>query len=576
MMRTYTQSIREGFYDIVEQDMTQFWTDLGDRAALIDNGKWKEHFQSVISKYKLSSRFALMRILFEKVTQLSLSEISEEALAEGFFVDGIGYFEDVTISHAEAMDDQELNRYKQLLLQRVEDHNPGYIPEAERLISRALKIAADGAKSGLNREELLHLGHLVDFTLEDMQFILLRVLGDNEASFNFSSSTDIIHMYGFVAGSSLDEIKNLLKWYKKNCGNIKKIEDDDKPTYCTRDIAESIENKFDHMRIDEFKDWLKNQAPVLDKKRKSARIVYMNLAAYIYDKFRLIDDKNADDLRGGYGFYNDMEMVASFRAYSNTAKDIFGIRSNRPDKEKCEIVADAIAFENAEYATDFGGTQEDKDDLKVFHMAGVDMGKRPEDAYKDGFKGQTVDEKWFHVLSLTKKGDLKLDRCKQRMMEILLDKEAPTKSDLLYLVWITSLYFWSGDMMDAKEKKNIMDDFLSASSCLLQAALLPDVYPPNVLEEAMLFGYALQDEDHNAAMVYEMICDRLVKRTGAGMPAGARRMKREQKLEVVRWCEEHEAEYSSKKECMEACAEKYHIGFSSVEGYIRKFRNGAL
>ena len=131
-------------------------------------------------------------------------------------------------------------------------------------------------------------------------------------------------------------------------------------------------------------------------------------------------------------------------------------------------------------------------------------------------------------------------------------------------------------MYKQRAKKNIMDDFLSASSCLLQAALLPDVYPPNVLEEAMLFGYALQDEDHNAAMAYEMICDRLVKRTGAGMPEGGKRKTREQKLEIVRWCEEHKAEYSSERECMQACAEKYHIGFSSVEGYRRKFRNGAL
>jgi len=575
MMRTYTQSIRESFYDIVEQDTTQFWMDLGDRATLIDNGMWKEHFQNVVSKYRMSSRFALMRILFEKATQLSLSEISEDALAEGFYVDGIGEFKDITILHAETMDSQELNRYKQLLLQRVKEYNPDYISAANKLISRALKIASDGAKSGLSREELLKLGHLVDFTLEDMQFILLRVLGDNEASFNFSSSADIIHMYGFVTGSSLEEIDTLMEWYKNNCGKIKKIEDDDKPVYCTRDIAESIETNFGHMRIDEFQNWLINQAPVLDKKRKNARIVYMNLAAYIYDKFRSIDDKNIDDLRGGYGFYNDMEMVANLRSYSSTAEYIFGPIS-KPKKDKCKKAAEALAFENAEYATDFGGTLKGKNDLMVFHMADVDMEKNPEDAHKHGLKGQTIDEKWFHVLSLTQKGEMKLDRCKQRMLDIFLDQAVPTKADLLYLVWIASLYFWSGDGMDQKEKKNMMDDFLSAASCLLQAALLPDVYPPNVLEEAMLFGYALQDKDHNAAMVYEMICDRLVEHTGTGMPKGAKRKTREQKLEIVRWCEENEAEYSSKKECMEACAEKYHIGFSSVEDYIRKFRNGKL
>lgn len=49
----------------------------------------------------------------------------------------------------------------------------------------------------LSREEAFILGHILQFSLEDMEWFLLRVC-DVEGGFRYNSSNDLIEAYGFL------------------------------------------------------------------------------------------------------------------------------------------------------------------------------------------------------------------------------------------------------------------------------------------------------------------------------------------------------------------------------------------
>ena len=263
MERNYTEAVRDGFFDLIENDTVEIWGNLDRSVAMIKSGKWKEHYSEVVAKYRFSSRFAIMRVLFEKVTGLPPSKTDEQALAKGFSVAGIGNFPNITIKHAKELTDTEVALYQQLLLRRVEENNPDYTQEALRLVPGVLELPFAGTKCNLTRDELIRLGHMVDFSLEDMQFILLRVLGDNEAGFKYSASTDIIDIYGFLTRSTLAQVDELKVWYEQNAAKIKKVEYADKPVQFTQDIANSLEQTFaqwsPESRVAEFQNWLLNK-----------------------------------------------------------------------------------------------------------------------------------------------------------------------------------------------------------------------------------------------------------------------------------------------------------------------------
>lgn len=548
MERNYTEQIREGFFDLIENDTAQIWKNLDRSAGMISSGNWKSHYEQIVSKYRLSSRFAFMRILFEKATGLSPAKADSKALSKGFQVAGIGVFSDITIDHAGRMGSREVEQYKMLLLQSVEE--PDCREEAEHLIDRALALPSQGQKGNLSRDEIIRLGHMVHFSLEDMQFILLRVLGDNEAGFRYSSSMDVIDMYGFITNSGLSETEKLKTWYRENAARIKKVDYDDKPADCTQNIADSLEQTFldwaPENRTDNFKSWLRQNAPFLDIKSKTARKVYMNLAAYAY----ILSDKTITDMSDmiGNDFYSDMEKISNNRKYHDYTVRLF-FRGSKPDARKCDAAASALIYENAEYAGGFRA--HDSNSELLYHVPYVENGK------------------------VTVRGQLNRNS-KTRIHQILMDTAAPTKSDLLYLLWYVANCHWLGISCSAKEKAIFMDEFLAAASCLLEAALLPDFYPPNVLEETLLLSLALGDNDCTPAMVYESICCSFTEKGHARKPVGAKKKSPEQKREMAEYYFAHEAEYPTKTACKKACAAHFGISVSSLEGCCRDYLNGNL
>lgn len=544
MQRNYTEAVREGFFDLIENDTKDIWKDLDRSVDMIRSGKWKEHYQGIVSKYRFSSRFAFMRILFEEATGLSPAKTDEQALAKGFCVAGIGDFPDITIRHAQQMPEEEVALYRKLLLRRVEENNPDFCREATSLVARAVAAPAEGAKCALRRDEIIRLGHMVNFSLESMQFILLRVLGDNEAGFNHSASGDIIDLYGFINRSPLSQVDALKAWYEENAAAIPKAEYADKPVHFTRDIATAFEQTFlnwaPENREEEFKKWLLQQAPCLDLKSKTARKVYMNLAAYAYiraKKYHLDhNDIVGDDL------YEDMEYLSRVPGYHAYALQLF-FKGTKPDAQKCKSVAEGLIYENAEYADNFG--MRDNNSELLYHVPYVEKGK------------------------ITTRGSFNKNS-KKRIEDILMDKVAPAKSDLLYLLWIVANCQWVGMDISPEEKPLFLDDFLAAASCLLEAAFLPDFYPPNILEETLMLALVLGDEAEPPATIYEAICSAFTDKGKVKKKVGAKKKSPEEQKQIADYYYSHLSAYPTKTACKKACAAHFGVSKSSVEGFCKK------
>lgn len=558
MERNYTKAVRAGFFDLIEKDTVEIWENLDRSVAMIKSGRWKEHYSEVVAKYRFSSRFAIMRVLFEKATGLSPSKTDEQALARGFSVAGIGNFPNITIKHAKELTDTEVALYQQLLLRRVEENNPRYTQEALRLVPGVLELPSAGAKCNLTRDELIRLGHMVDFSLEDMQFVLLRVLGDNEAGFKYSASADIIDIYGFLTRATLAQVDELKAWYDQNAAKIKKVEYADKPVQFTQDKANSIELVFSKWspenRVAEFQNWLLKNAPYLDLKSKTARKIYVNLAMYAYVRAtsktcQLHFDTN-DILTDN--FYNDIENIAfgqEFHDFHAYAVQLF-FKNSKPDLRKCDAVASELIYENAEYAGAFSAHETDSQLL--YHVPYLEKGK------------------------ITSRGILNKDS-KDRIVAILMDQVSPAKSDLLYLLWFAANTHWIISS-SAAEKASFLNDFLDAASCLLGEAFLPEFYPCGILEETMLLSIVLGNEEKSPAMIYESICSTFTekgkkkKQTGDTMKTSAK--KKEIALyfyDLLADPRKKEGYVVSKETCKKRCAEHFGIGKSSVEIYCDQF-----
>lgn len=550
MERNYTEAVREGFFDLIDNDTAEIWKDLDRSVAMIKSGKWKEHYSEVVAKYRFSSRFAIMRVLFEKATGLPPSKTDDQALAKGFSVAGIGHFSNITFKHAKEMADEEVDLYRRLLLQRVEENNPEFIQDAIGLVNGILELPTTGVKCKLTRDGIIRLGHLVDFSLDDMQFILLRVLGDNEAGFKYSTAKDVIDIYGFLTRSTLAQVDELKVWYDQNAAKTKKVEYADKPVQFTQDIANSVEQIFSSWspenRVAEFQNWLLKNAPYLDLKSKTARKVYINLAAYAY----ILTKKSHSDMSDiiGENLYEDVEKLSQISTYHQYAQQLF-FNGSKLDAKKCESIAEELIYENAEYAGDFH-THDSNSEL-LYHVLYVENGKA------------------------TSRGKLNKNS-KNRIRDILMDKIAPEKSDLLYLLWFAANSQWIATVTTTEEKIAFADDFLAAASCVLETALLPEFYPPNILEETLMLALVLGDEHNNPAMVYESICSTFTDKGKVKKPVGAKKKTPAEKKKIVDHFEMLLKENKKIGDCEKACAEKYGISIKSLQKYRKDIREGKL
>lgn len=550
----HTQAVMDRFSDMADNGIKMIWSELGNKFECVTSGKWKKHYEEIVSRYNISSRFALMRILFEKATGVDLLKATSDVLEKGFYVDGFGAFTDISIKHAEKLTEQEISLYKELLMQRVKEFNPNKLEEASRLVDAAMDIAENGKKTCLERDEILQLGHLLDFSLVEMEFYLLRVLGDNEKGLSFSSSNDLIDMYGYLTHSKLVDVEELKSWYSAEVKErkIKKKSYDEKADNWTQEIGNSFQDmvvgwdESDHQL--KMKEWLIKQAPYLDMRSKTALRVYRNLAVYAYCLTRP-DEYGADVISESNDFYSEIDEFSSLLLEHTCTRDLL-YANDEVSKEKCENLSDAIMLANRDLAKGEKLKSSNEDSTLSYHIIHLDNGK-------------------ISVRGEINKG---YRNSRKRLADILRGKIDPNKGDMLFLLWFIANYWWTDYTDDFKVKAGRLSDFIDSAQCMLKNAILPDFYPVNVLEDAMMNSIILEDYGKSPSRIYEEICESFTQKGVAKKKKNTKTHTDDEKIKIVEY-------YLSKKEqgyTVKKCAEEFGVGESSVTNWMNAYRLGKL
>ena len=144
MLGNYTQEANDYLDNLVEAEASDFWAELDTLGTITSSEQWKQKLENIAREYRMSSRFALMRIIHHRMLSAYQAGNSREnsiyADEDGFRIQvpqSILTFGDITIEHAQGLTPEEHMKYIRLLLE-IAGPSPEEDPDLhERIISRA-------------------------------------------------------------------------------------------------------------------------------------------------------------------------------------------------------------------------------------------------------------------------------------------------------------------------------------------------------------------------------------------------------------------------------------------------------
>lgn len=526
MLENYTAMVNNHYFDLVDEEIISVWEDIENTPENTEGEIWKKKLNRIVEENSFSSRFALMRIISSRRTGSKLSE------SEPFKIqikDEEYFFEDITCEHAKNLSAEEIKAYENVLIDMASQGDMA--TEADKfLIFRAFQdvniIYEDAFKQKdkrksrqenkalLNRSEALRLGHILGFSLLEMNWFLLRVF-DFEDGFFYNSSEDIIEAYGFLTRASWQEVEKLHDEYKKiESKVVKKKEDAERIMGETREITKSlpelVNNWKENMEGQDscFFKWLEEKSPILDVPSKTALCIYRKLAVYTY---RLIPEG---------GFY-ESDIVAELD--NNKLKTIplkMQKKCKMPMRKDVIDCINRICSSEGEF---------DKIIEEVLFENGQVSEKRCKEisdclmnANKELYTSAQDQAKAWRTISLSNNGHPKLivarmpDEKKSRVQKILEGSLQVEKSDMLHLLWFLFNLSWlEHPICDTNELFNSLADYTETVKMVLDKALLPAFYPPHIMEQSMLLSIVESVSDAGSpADVYAEICESLIKTKG--------------------------------------------------------------
>jgi len=364
-------------------------------------------------------------------------------------------------------------------------------------------------KTQITREEALQLGHILDFSIEEMQWFLLRVF-DSAEGLRMNHSEDLIEAFGFLTGASWLHVLKLQNEYIERSATIQKSSTTVLDNGWTKDMSDTLYGKVEQWKFrpesldSNFMDWMCLQAPRLDVPSQTAGRIYRNLAAFAHDlvtgtETTPSEEEYADCIQDIYEEEADNGAVIRL-LYDN------GALSER----KCKAVADSLMLENRVQSKSV-----QPDNTKAWHVLSVK---------KDGTLSSTGGAVYSG---------------RTRLADILVGKTEPEKGDMLYLLWFTSNLIWQiSDLPDTNALCCRILDFMDTAKCLLEAALLPTFYPPHPIEQSMLLSIVSgRTEDTDPSVIYEGMLQAL-KETRE-RPSGSKKHSKDYKIKVVSYYREH-------------------------------------
>lgn len=295
MRENYTELAKDRFLDLMDQGLYHIWDDIENTPEDTSADKWRKKILGIAHEYNLSSRFALMRILYCLCT--GWTDLSTSSPDEGVsFAMEIGNetveFSDVSVQHAMQLTKEELAQYKTALMEIAAALKyPDYKEQvAEKLISIALQIpddSSDAPKQKLNRENAIKLGHVLGFSVSEMNWFLLRVF-QTDNGLTFRSSDDLIDYYCFETKKNYTSASKLKREYARRTKAIEIKETNEYNQNWTKNQRENFPEKIREWtamgtQADElFLQWMVENAHSLDRLNRTALCVYKNLSLYAF------------------------------------------------------------------------------------------------------------------------------------------------------------------------------------------------------------------------------------------------------------------------------------------------------
>ena len=509
MIEIYTEEAQERCKSLINSGVDSIWASIEQMPEDTDADRWKKKLKLIAKEYVFTSRFALMRIFLDRADPSQLFDETDPS--RGFAVvlsDGTECsLEHITIEHAEQASEEEMLQFERLIMDQASRQSDFDAAKDAAIIQKAL-FPVQKKTTLLTRDEALQLGHILQFTLQEMQWFLLRVF-DVEDGFLYNTSNDLIEAYGFLTEASNREVCAIKKKFKRLCSQGGKADFEEKDEGWTRDADDfllkdvrswSIYDRDDRDEL--FLKWLNERAPLLDLPSKTAVCVYRNLAVYAYnlaiqsettpdvDTRRLRKDRQGKET----DFVRCIREIVQMKGYADqTLEALFD--NNTISPAKCEKVAGALLLENFNFS----------------------------------FSDQTDKTKAWHVVQVMTNGKMTvsggINKSRMRVCDILSGKvERIEKSDMLYLLWFTSNLCWfdGKSWLSPKNIKDRLSDFIDACELCLGAAGLPKFYPPHLVEQSMMLSvvYAFGGpEKCDPAEIYEQLCSSVVERK-AGKAGG--------------------------------------------------------
>lgn len=562
MYESYTRVAKDYVLDLVDQEVAAIYQDIESTPSDTPVTLWKKKLSQIAREFSLSSRFALMRILLCRANGISVMQNEEGGalLSSGDFeiilTEGKRYaFRDVSLGHAENLTPEENRQYVSCLMDIADLQSDSDQEVNAWVISRAwydeesAKEAAGRGewktpgyaarnkkmhKTRLSRDEALQLGHILDFSLEEMQWFLLRTF-DVGDSLRYNLSDDLIHIYGFLTGASWQHVQKLREQYANLSVDRKNSERSVNQYGWTKDISDTLPNKvttwkrYPESMDANFLDWMKERAPYLNHPAKTAAVIYRNLAALAFALVSGEEPVPEEEL-----FFDYFRNVYEKSVDSEASLRLF-YQNGSLSQACCKAVADTLLLENKVQSASV-----QKDNTKAWHVLHM---------HNDG----TVTASGGPVSSGRK-----------RIQDILTEIQQAEKSDMLYLFWFASNLIWQlSDNPDANTLCCRIFDFMDTARELLSVAMLPEFYPPHPIEQSMLLSIlSARTEDDTPSVVYEYLLHSLTKQRQRTQ--GSVRHDRTFKIEAVTYYRNHP------EVTLEECAEKFGISPKTLSAWQKK------
>lgn len=499
----HSKAVSNASYSLVDKEMRDLvgmFMDGKSEGTLADNkAVWAASLRKIRKEYRNSVRFTLMRFFYMRNGDGTDREKGFSVRVKNETI----VFPQITAEHAYAMRRSELEAYEKLLIDTAErklDMDLNEVPDGERaqerkkrlkraqaLIARALEIERRAPrKSLLSRNELLELGHTLDFSLDEMNAFLLRTL-DFEDGFFFRRSADLIEAYTFLTHSSAQSAERLKKEYTQRAEVYRRMHPNTTLEPLEEEFTRNLRTSLlwlvtqwptDQSRDECFLSWMETKSFWLDRPSSTALRVYRNLAKAAYELICGIIKINA----------SNQSSVNKTEALQNLLKGGFAAKVEllvqkkddclKGKEAECERIAKDLVAYNAKELGKKGNDSKGGGRFSDLQKAwgGIRLGKN-----------NTLTITWrFGKDGRTRVLDLLNGHCSPTQTENV-QPYGVQKEDMLYLLWVFANIYWSNEPILGKQAiRKRMEDFVTAADAVLKGALLPEFYIPHVLEQSML------------------------------------------------------------------------------------------